>query len=61
VALLLLVVAAGIPLWVFSALATIVYALTVPLAAIAMTLLYGNAIASEEADGRVEDEPVAVS
>jgi hypothetical protein len=46
VALLLLVLASGIPLWVFSALATLVYALTVPLAAIAMTLLYGNAIAA---------------
>jgi hypothetical protein len=58
VALLLLVVAASIPLWVFSALATLVYALTVPLAAIAMTLLYGDAIAARDTvDGdRVDDD-----
>jgi hypothetical protein len=69
VALLLLVVATGIPLWVFSALATLVYALTVPLAAIAMTLLYGNAIAAREqhdasdpaADSAVADAPIARS
>ena len=61
VALLLLVVAASIPLWVFSVLAALVYALTVPLAAIAMTLLYGDAIAGQEAADRVDDDSVAVS
>jgi hypothetical protein len=37
---------------VFSVLAALVYALTVPLAAIAMTLLYGDALAAQaEHDG----------
>jgi hypothetical protein len=42
VALLLLVLATGIPLWLFSALVSMVYGLVVPLAAIALTLLYGD-------------------
>ena len=42
VALLLLVVVTGIPLWLFSALVSMVYGLVVPLAAIALTLLYGD-------------------
>jgi len=45
VGLLLLVVFAGIPLWLFSGLITLVYALIVPLAAVAMTLLFGDAVA----------------
>jgi hypothetical protein len=51
VAVVLLVVASGLPLWIFAALAALVYGLTVPLAAIAMALLYGDAIAEHE--GRV--------
>ncbi len=47
-ALLLLIVASGLPLWAFSALAALVYALTVPLAAIALTLLYGDATAARD-------------
>ena len=53
-ALLLLVVAADIPLWVFSALVALVSALTVPVAAIAMTLLYGDAIAEHESGDAVD-------
>ena len=45
VGLLLLVLVAGIPLWLFSGLITLVYALIVPLAAVAQTLLFGDAIA----------------
>jgi len=45
VGLLLLVVADGIPLWLFSALISLVYALIVPLAAVAVTLLFGDAVA----------------
>ncbi len=52
VGLLLLVVAAGLPLWLFSALITLVYALIVPLAAVGMTLLYGDAVAEERDDAR---------
>ena len=47
VGLLLLVLFAGIPLWLFSGLITLVYALIVPLAAVAMTLLFGDAVAEQ--------------
>ena len=45
VGLILLVVVAGIPMWLFSALVTLVYAFIAPLAAVAMTLLFGDAVA----------------
>ncbi|HSL73865.1 MAG TPA: hypothetical protein VK853_05340 [Ilumatobacteraceae bacterium] len=48
VGLLLLVLAAGIPLWLFSSLITLVYALIVPLAAVAQTLLFGDAVAEHQ-------------
>ena len=54
VGLLLLVVAAGLPLWLFSALITLVYALIVPLAAVGTTLLYGDAVAEERDAARPE-------
>ena len=47
VGLLLLVLFAGIPLWLFSGLITLVYALIVPLAAVAQTLLFGDAVAAQ--------------
>ncbi|MGA9277949.1 hypothetical protein [Ilumatobacter sp.] len=47
VGLLLLVLVAGIPLWLFSGLVTLVYSLIVPLAAVAQTLLFGDAVAEE--------------
>ena len=46
--LMLLVLVPGLPLWAFSALAAVVYAVLVPLAAISMTLLYGDAVAEHE-------------
>ena len=46
--LLLLVGAASIPLWAFSALTSLLYMLVAPLAAIAMNLLYGDAVAAAE-------------
>jgi hypothetical protein len=46
--LLLLVVAAGIPLWLFSGLITLMYALIVPLAAVGQTLLFGDALAADQ-------------
>ncbi len=46
--LLLLVGAASIPLWAFSALVTLLYIFMAPLAAIAMNLLYGDAVAAGE-------------
>ncbi len=58
--LLLLVVAAGIPLWLFSALISLVNALIVPLAAVAMTLLFGDAVAEAQGLG-VDDDPEAMS
>ena len=58
-ALLLLVLATGIPLWLFSALVSVVYAVIVPLAGIALTLLYGDAAA--EHDEATHPEPLAIS
>jgi hypothetical protein len=46
--LLLLILVPSLPLWAFSALASLVYAVLVPLAAISMTLLYGDAVAERE-------------
>ena len=46
--LLLLVGAALIPLWAFSALVTLLYILVAPLAAIAMNLVYGDAVAATQ-------------
>lgn len=58
-ALLLLVVAAGLPLWLFSLLNGVVYVATMPLGAIAMSLLYGDAVAeSREASTDSVHEPV---
>jgi len=45
IGLLLLVAIPGVPLWLFSALVSLVYALIVPLAAVGQTLLYGDAVA----------------
>jgi len=48
VGLILLVLVPGLPLWAFTALSSVVYAFLVPLAAISMTLLYGDAVAEQE-------------
>jgi hypothetical protein len=56
--LLLLVIATGIPLWLFSALLSLVFALIVPFAAIAMALLYGDALVEHE--GATQTEPIPV-
>ena len=53
-----LVGASGLPLWLFSGLLAVVYGLTVPLAAIAMALLYGDAAAAQETGEPAEPEPV---
>jgi hypothetical protein len=45
IGLLVLVVFTGLPMWIFSALITLIYALVAPVGAIAMTLLYGDAVA----------------
>ena len=58
VSLIVLIVAVGIPLWLFSGLVSLVYAVAVPLAAIAMTLLYGDAVAQATSVRRAE--PVLV-
>jgi hypothetical protein len=55
IGLLVLVIFTGLPLWLFSSLITLVYALVAPAAAIAMTLLYGDAVAKDE---DVEGEPI---
>ena len=44
-ALLLLLALTVLPLWIFSALMTLTYALLVPLTATAQTMLYGDAVA----------------
>jgi VPS62-like protein len=48
VGLFLLILVPSLPLWAFSALSSVVYAILVPLAAISMTLLYGDAVAEHE-------------
>jgi hypothetical protein len=48
IGLLILVLVPELPLWAFSALSALVYAVMVPLAAISMTLLYGDAVAQQE-------------
>jgi hypothetical protein len=58
IGLLMLVIFTGLPLWLFSSLITLVYALVTPGAAIAMTLLYGDAVAYRDA---VTDETLLVS
>jgi hypothetical protein len=50
VSLILLVVVSGLPLWLFSMLVSLVYICIVPLAALALTLLYGDAVAEHEGD-----------
>jgi hypothetical protein len=50
VGLLLLVLVTGIPLWLFSGVTTLVLALIVPLAAVAQTLLFGDAVAEYQGD-----------
>jgi hypothetical protein len=44
VGVVLLIVFSGLPLWLFSTLATLVYGLVVPVTALALTLLYGDAV-----------------
>ncbi len=53
VGLLLLIVLSGVPLWLFSALVSVVVAAVVPLAALAMVLLYGDAVAHADTRERV--------
>jgi hypothetical protein len=52
--IVLLVVFSQIPLWLFSALITVFFALFVPLSALALTLLYGDARAEEQGAGPAE-------
>ena len=58
VSLVVLIGAAGLPIWLFSALVSLVYAIAVPVAAIAMTLLHGDAVAQATSAPRAE--PVLV-
>ncbi|MGI9604432.1 MAG: hypothetical protein ACR2QE_21305 [Acidimicrobiales bacterium] len=57
VGFLVLVLVSGLPLWGFNIVTAGVYALLVPLAAAAYTLLYGDRVAATAAEA---DEPVAV-
>ncbi len=57
VGMLLLLIIAGIPLWAFSGLVTLVYALIVPLSAVAQTLLYGDAVAENDKRRRSQTPP----
>lgn len=56
VGLLLLLALTALPLWFFSALMTITYALLVPLTATAQTLLFGDAVAEHGDAERKEQE-----
>jgi hypothetical protein len=55
VSLLLLTVATSVPLWAFAGIEAVVFALTVPLAAISMTFLYGTAVAESAEDPELVD------
>jgi hypothetical protein len=55
--LLLLLVAQGLPVWVFSGLVSLIYALIVPLAAGAQTYLYGDAWAERSSAESARAEP----
>ncbi|MCP3856467.1 MAG: Vps62-related protein [Actinomycetia bacterium] len=48
IGLLLLLALAGLPLWVFSVLMTLIYGLLMPLAATAHAMLYGDAVADND-------------
>jgi hypothetical protein len=48
IGLLLLIALSGLPFWLYTALIAVVYALVVPLAAVAQTLLYGDSVAAHE-------------
>jgi hypothetical protein len=61
VGLVLLLIFAGIPLWAFTGLVTLVYALIVPLAAVAQTLLYGDAVAENDQRRRGQTPPSHVN
>ncbi len=52
--LVLLLVLPSLPLWLFSGLVTLIYAFVVPLAALAQTLLYGDAVAEKTGADRAE-------
>ena len=54
VGLLMLVLFAELPLWLFSSMVTLVYALFAPLAGIAQTLLFGDATAELESVGEAK-------
>ncbi len=56
IGLLLLVLVPQLPLWLFSSLITLVYALVAPVGAIAMTLLYGDAVAHHDSDDASEPD-----
>ncbi len=58
-ALVLLVFFSGLPLWLFSGLVSVVYAVIVPLAAIALTLLFGDAVTEHE-QATEPTEPIGV-
>ena len=58
VGLLLLIIFAGIPLWLFSTIVTAFAALVVPYTTISATLLYGDARAQLE-DGKLADRELA--
>ena len=46
--LVMLVVFAGLPMWMFSALVTLIYALVVPVTSAAQAMLYGDAVAERQ-------------
>ena len=52
--LILLVVFSGLPIWMFSVLSTLAYTLVAPLAAVAQTLLYGDAVAEKRGAAQAE-------
>ena len=55
--LLVLLLLPSLPLWIFSAIVALANALVVPFVAVAQLLLYGNAVAEQDALDRAELVP----
>ena len=59
--IVLLVLVSQVPLWLFSVLMTLMFALVSPLSAVVITLLYGNAIAENQGAAAADPDPAGTS
>ena len=59
--IVLLVLVSQVPLWLFTVLMTLMFALVSPLSAVVITLLYGNPIAENQGAAAADPDPAATS